>query len=89
MGKNEIDIIAQKDNILVLIEVKARSGRDEDPLSAVNRDKRKRMLKSADAYLKNLPGNMEYRMDIVTLKGNMENYEMTILEDAFVSADLF
>lgn len=89
LGKTEIDLIAQKDNIVVLIEVKARSGKDEDALSAVTPDKRRRMIRAADSYLKNLPGRLEYRFDIVTVTGNREIHKIEIFEDAFIAADLF
>lgn len=89
MGKTEIDIIAQKENVIILIEVKARSGKDEDALSAVTTDKRRRMIRTADAYLRRLEGQFEYRFDIATMTGNQEKYEIEIFKDAFVAADLF
>lgn len=88
-GKTEIDIIAQKDDVVVIIEVKARSGNDMDALEAVTRDKRRRMIRAADAYLQKLPGNVEYRFDIVTVTGNISNHSMEVFEDAFVASDLF
>lgn len=89
MGKTEIDIIAQKNDLIVIIEVKARSGEDEDALSAVTIDKRKRMIRAADAYLKRLPGLYDYRFDIVTVTGNKDQYELEIYEDAFMATDVF
>lgn len=89
LGKTEIDIIAQKENTVVLIEVKARSGKDMDPLETVTKDKRRRMIKAADAYLSRMTGNISYRFDIFTLTGNMKDYTTDLLEDAFVAADLF
>ena len=89
LGKSEIDLIAQRDNEVIFIEVKGRSGKDEDALSAVTPDKRKRMVKVADYFLKRLPGVCDYRFDIATVIGNSEKYVMEIYEDAFVAADLF
>ena len=89
LGKTEIDLIAQKDNEIVIVEVKARSGRNEDPLSAVTSDKRKRMIRAADNYLRRLEGDYFYRFDIATFSGDLQNYSLSILEDAFVAADLF
>ena len=88
-GKTEIDIIAQKEDTVIIIEVKARNGKGEDALSAVTTDKRKRMIRAADTYLKKLPGNLNYRFDIVTCTGTSEQYTLEILEDAFVSTDVF
>ena len=89
MGKTEIDIIAQKDSTLVIIEVKARKTNGEDALASVTRDKRRRMIKAADSYIRNLKGLYDYRFDIVACAGDISNFEMEILEDAFVAADLF
>ena len=46
------------------MEVKARSGRDMQPEDAVNLKKMKSMTIGADAYLKNLGADYEYRYDI-------------------------
>lgn len=89
LGKTEIDIIAQKDDVIVLAEVKARKNSESDALAAVTVDKRKRMIRAADNYLRRLRGNYDYRFDIVAVTGNIRNYQLEIFEDAFVAADLF
>ena len=89
LGKTEIDLICQCENVIVLIEVKARSGNDEDALSSITADKRKRMIKAADSYIKRLKGSLDYRFDIATVTGNSQIYEIEIFEDAFVAADIF
>ncbi|MDE6399613.1 MAG: YraN family protein [Muribaculaceae bacterium] len=85
IGKIEIDIIAQIDTTVVFVEVKARSGRDMDPLDAVSSDKMRRMARGADAYLRRLLGDFEYRYDIFTLTGDFKSYEINVYEDAFLS----
>lgn len=89
LGKIEIDLIAMKENVVVIVEVKARATDEEDALEAVNLAKRKRMIKAADAYLKFLPGDFYYRFDIVTFVGSKKSYEMTMHEDAFFATDIF
>lgn len=89
LGKTEIDLIAQKDDQIVIIEVKARKDNGEDPLDSVTVDKRRRMIKAADAYIRTLKGDYDYRFDIVTVSGNKEKYEINIFKDAFTAADLF
>ena len=89
LGKTEIDLIAQKEDIVVLIEVKARSGHDETALSSVTHDKRKRMVRAADYFIKRLEGQYAYRFDIVTCSGDMQKNQIEIFEDAFIAADLF
>lgn len=89
LGKTEIDLIVRKDDTIVIAEVKARNKLEEDALSAVTIDKRKRMIRAADAFLRKAEGNCNYRFDIVTCVGNFDSFELNIYEDAFLAADLF
>ena len=89
LGKTEIDLILQKDDVVVFSEVKARKLSEEEALSAVTHDKRKRMIRAADSYLRRLPGIMRYRFDIVACSGTIENVKLEIFEDAFLAADLY
>ena len=88
LGKTEIDIIAQKDNVLVISEVKARKLSEADAVSSVTFDKRRRMVKAADAYLRKYQGYFTYRFDIVACAGNINDYTLDIYEDAFLATDL-
>ena len=81
----EIDMIAQIGDTVVFVEVKARSGRDTDPLDAVTPDKIRRMVRGADIYLKSLDGDLEYRFDIVALTGDFSDYRVEVYEDAFLA----
>ena len=89
LGKIEIDLIVQKDNVIVIVEVKARSGKDKLPIDSITHDKRRRMTRAGDAYLQKMKGDFDYRFDYFTLTGDMENYKIEILEDAFLAADFF
>lgn len=89
LGKSEIDLIAQKDNVIVLIEVKARSGRDVKPIESITHDKKRRMTRAADHYIRRLKGDFDYRFDFFAVTGNREQYEIELLEDAFLAADFF
>lgn len=81
----EIDLIAQTGDTVVFVEVKARSGRDTDPLDAVTPDKIRRMVRGADIYLKSLDGELEYRFDIFALTGDFSDYRVEVYEDAFLA----
>lgn len=85
LGKIEIDLIAQREDVVVFVEVKARSGRDMDAVSAVTYDKMKRMAKGAHAYLRYMKGDLEYRFDIFALTGDCNEYETEVVEDAFLA----
>ncbi|WP_027378644.1 YraN family protein [Chryseobacterium daeguense] len=74
--KAEIDIIAEKDNFIIVIEVKARS---TDafllPQEAVNKRKIKLIITAANHYLEEFNKNQEVRFDIISVlpdeKGNL------------------
>ena len=51
-SQGEIDIIAQKEGLLVFTEVKARKGREQGlPGEAIDRRKRERIVRTAEEYL--------------------------------------
>jgi len=81
----EIDIIAQIADVVVFVEVKARSGKDMDALDAVTFEKMKRMARGADIYLRSQQLDLEYRYDIVGLTGDFDDYTLEVCEDAFLS----
>ena len=89
LGKTEIDIIAQAGDIIVFSEVKARNGQHQSPIEGITPDKRKRMMKAADTYIRNKKGNFDYRFDFVSFVGTKDSYSLDILEDAFLAADFF
>lgn len=87
----EIDIIAQQGEVIVFVEVKARSDVEARPEEAVTPRKIKHLVKGAAAYMALLgpstPGEPEpdytYRFDIITLIGDPSSYRLDHLEDAF------
>lgn len=89
MNKIEIDLIVQKEDTVVFVEVKARSGEDEDAVNAVTPDKMRRMIRASESYIRELQGNIEYRYDIVGVTGDIKDYEIEVLQDAFLAADFF
>lgn len=83
-GKNEIDIIAEKDDRIVFIEVKTRS---ENPLmhprTAITVEKQKSIIYAADGYIKRSRTDKEARFDLlfIVLQGEQPQFEL--IEDAF------
>lgn len=67
----EIDIISQKNNIIMFVEVK--TNKEEmvgfEPESRVNRDKINRMVRIARTYLayKKFPEDQEWQLDIIAV----------------------
>lgn len=83
-GKVEIDLILEKDRTIVFVEVKARKEETQDPVLAVGKEKRGRIIRGADVYLRSLPLLYQYRFDIVALTGNREDYSMRHYPDAYM-----
>ncbi|GHU82374.1 UPF0102 protein [Bacteroidia bacterium] len=81
----EIDIIATKDNELVVVEVKTRStGYLVSPENSIDQGKINRLVSAADAYVRKNNVNMPVRFDIITLiKGNDGSFTIDHIEDAF------
>jgi putative endonuclease len=78
--RSEIDLIVQKENWLVFVEVKMRTSKAFGfPEASVNAAKRKKILEGAAQYLheSNWAGNVRY--DIVAIA----NKEIEHFEDAF------
>lgn len=84
MGHLEIDIVAQKGETIAFVEVKTRRSPDSDPLSAVDKRKRSRMMLAADAYLRRYELPFEFRFDIVNITGTAESHIVEHIPDAFM-----
>lgn len=84
-GSVEIDFIAFKDDMVVFVEVKTRSTDFIDPMDAVDRRKRARMVRAADAYLRNNDISLDYRFDIIIVIGTpATTHTIEHIPDAFL-----
>ena len=82
--KAEIDIIASKDGILAIVEVKSRSSEDFEPIAGtVGKKKIGLLVQAADQYVRTSNFRMEVRFDIVTVYFKPRQVEVTHLKDAF------
>ncbi len=83
-GHLELDIVAAKDNTLIVVEVKTRRNTEfAEPEDAVNRSKIKRLVKATDAYLKLFQLDNQVQFDIITVVGENGNFKIEHIEDAF------
>jgi putative endonuclease len=73
----EIDIIAIKDDVLIIVEVKCRRGTPLlEPYLAVNRNKQNQLIKAANAYIFQKDIDMEARFDVISVTlGNTPKIE--------------
>jgi len=86
-GNYELDIIAEKDNILIVAEVKTRSNNFfGNPEEFVSKAKIKRIITAAHYYVCDHNINMDTRFDIIgILKSCDGNYKIEHFEDAFMA----
>ncbi len=83
--KGEIDIITQKDNRIIFVEVKARYGKDYDPWEAIDAKKIRRLCKGADTYLKMQRETFEYQFDVALVTGDPLDLDIEYIPDAFIA----
>ncbi|GAA0737913.1 YraN family protein [Gaetbulibacter jejuensis] len=82
--KAEVDIIAQKEDILAIIEVKTRSTTDfGNPQDFVKPKQIKNLVKAVDEYVTVNGLEVEVRFDIIAIVKNEKDYTIEHLENAF------
>jgi putative endonuclease len=82
--KAEVDIIAKKDNILAIIEVKTRSSIDFGlPQEFVKPKKIQLLVKAVNEYIITKDLDVEVRFDIVSIHKTDKNFTIDHLIDAF------
>tara|TARA_R110002126_G_scaffold6240_2_gene32868 strand:+ start:3713 stop:4072 length:360 start_codon:yes stop_codon:yes gene_type:complete len=82
--KAEVDIIAKKDNILAIIEVKTRSTTDfGDPQDFVKPKQIQRLVKAVDEYVTVNDLDVEVRFDIIAIVKEGKAFNIEHLENAF------
>ena len=82
--KAEIDIIAQKDEYILFVEVKTRSTTNfGSPELFVDRKKQQLIIIAANAYLQEKGIDKEGRFDIVGVLLTKGKYEIRHIEEAF------
>lgn len=83
-GKKEIDIIAEIDNTIVVVEVKTRSSEFEaDAQSTVTKKKQKFLVNATHYYLTQKNIEKETRFDIITIIISNNNHKIEHIENAF------
>ena len=83
--KAEVDIIAQKNEVLVAVEVKTRtSAYFGNPQDFISRKKIKLLTSAMDFYVTNNDLNVEVRFDIIAIITNKKERKIEHLKDAFL-----
>ena len=82
--KAEIDIIAQKENILAVVEVKTRSSVEFGlPQEFVKTKKIQLLVKAVNEYVMQNDLDVEVRFDIVAIHKENSDFVIEHIEDAF------
>lgn len=82
--KAEIDILAQKGDILAVVEVKTRSSLDFGlPQDFVKPKKIQLLVKAVNEYIIQNDLDVEVRFDIISVFKNNNAFEIEHLQDAF------
>ncbi len=83
--KAEVDIIALKNNVLAVVEVKTRSSNYfGNPQDFVNPKKIKLLVEAIHEYVTSKDLDVEVRFDIIAILKNKNTFEIEHLEDAFL-----
>ena len=84
MHKYELDIVAQQNNELVIVEVKTRSTIDfGNPQDFVKPKQIQRLVKAVDEYVNANRLDVEVRFDIVAIVKQGKSFNIEHLENAF------
>jgi len=83
-GHREIDIIARYKDVLVVAEVKTRSGTMwQQPFQAVTRQKQRHLVEATDSYIKKNNLHLEVRFDVISVVMDRKTTEIEHIENAF------
>ena len=83
--KAEVDIIVQKENILIAVEVKTRSSDYfGDPQDFISPKKIKLLVSAIDYYVIENDLDVEVRFDIIALIKQKNAFQIEHLKDAFL-----
>ena len=83
-GSKEIDIIALKDEVLVIAEVKTRTGNYfGDPEEFVGTHKQEHLVHAANGYIEHAEHLGETRFDVIAIACCKSGWELNHIKDAF------
>ncbi len=82
--KAEVDIIAQKDGLLIFIEVKTRGSKKfRNPSESIDKKKISLYKDAVEGYLEQYPSELEVRFDVVNIIIGKDETEIEHIPNAF------
>ena len=84
--KLELDIVAEKDDWLIVVEVKTRSTETfEHPEEAITLKKIRNIVRAAHEYIMQFDWQGETRFDVISVIPHGQEFYIDHIEDAFLS----
>ena len=82
--KRDLDIVAEKDGKLIIVEVKTRADEEYgEPEDAVTNKKIRHIIESTDAYIRKYNIDLPVRFDIIAVTGKEPPFHIEHFPDAF------
>lgn len=83
-GRKELDIVAELENELIVVEVKTRRNQQYgQPEESINEQKLRRIVSATDAYVRKFRLDIPVRFDIISILGEESPYEIEHIKNAF------
>ena len=83
-GKKDLDIVAEKDHELIIVEVKTRTDeRFGSPEDAVTKQKIRRIISATESYLEMFELDMPVRFDVISVIGKTPPFRIEHIMNAF------
>lgn len=84
-GRNEVDLIVRKNNIICFVEVKLRTNTwAGEPFTFVTRKKQEAVVRAADRYMSyKVADDVEARFDVISIVHNNDYSNIEHIENAF------
>jgi len=86
IGKLELDIVAEKDDWLIVVEVKTRSTETfEHPEDAITKRKIMNIVNATHEYIMQFDWKGDTRFDVISVIPHGQDFIIEHIEDAFLS----
>ena len=83
-GKLELDIICEKEDQLIIVEVKTRNSNAlGEPYSAVTKNKQRQIIRAANNYIIENSIDKDVRFDVISIIMNRKSENIDHIENAF------
>lgn len=82
--KLEIDIICEKDDILIIVEVKTRTTDKLGLPELISRSKQKQIIKAANRFIEERGIELEVRLDVIGIIKNQYEERLAHVKGAYV-----